>query len=185
MESIKDIDYIYPSEETKEMLQDMINQHQVNTDKSLHEKYDLWFSSKHEGLIYNATKQLENVLNKGENQITWLSDKVTWYSDKLDHMTAENGSNINKAIKMEITQQKFEQTLTYKNGYDLSLALEETQFECYLTYYKKQTGNQFVSWKTQATRNEVKKDELIQFNKARMNAFTLVKAHIRALPTKA
>jgi len=177
MENIKDIEYAYPSDETKEMLQDMINEHQVNTNKHLHQTYDLWFSSNHNGLIYNATKQLENVLNKGENQIEWLSDKTTWYKDKIDHMTAENGSNICKAIKMEITQEKFEETLTFKYGYELSLALEQTQFECYLTYYKKQTGkSEFVSWKTAKTRKEVATDKLIQFNKAQANTFSLVKA---------
>ena len=39
MENIKDIEYAYPSEETQEMLQDMINEHQVNTNKHLHQTY--------------------------------------------------------------------------------------------------------------------------------------------------
>lgn len=176
MDNIKDIEYTYPSEETAEMLQDAINTHAENTNKSLSQRYDKWFKSNHEGLIYNATKSLEKVLNSGENTITYLNDKVSWYTDRLADMTDENGSNIAGATKMEITQQKFEQTLTYKNGYDLSLALVETEFDCYKVYYKAKVGKEFISWKTQQTRNEVKKDELIQFNKSRMNAFSLVKA---------
>ena len=114
-----DINYTYVSEELKEHMQTMVDEHFRNTYQALKTQFDKWLQTDNENewLVYNAKISISKLANSDYRTIKTLEGKLSWVGDQFDKQSNELGHNVHKAHKMEIPQSQYEKFMRLKNNY--------------------------------------------------------------------